>query len=77
MQDIEKPCAELTGAGAPADEIEITPAMLAAGVAGLPQGDEDFNSEFVTQEEIVARVYRAMVITQKAGVQNGALPDAC
>jgi hypothetical protein len=47
------------------DEIEVTPAMLAAGVTGLPLGDEAFNSEFISAEGIVERIYRAMVLASK------------
>lgn len=43
------------------DQIEITPAMFAAGVAALC----DYDSEFQTREEGAARIFRAMCAASK------------
>ena len=44
-------------AGAPADEIEITPEMIAAGVSALCA----YEPEFDFKEEGVDRIFRAML----------------
>lgn len=44
-------------AGAPAIEIEITPAMIEAGALALSKHDAEFESS----EEAVARIFRAML----------------
>jgi hypothetical protein len=44
-------------AGAPENEIEVTPPMIEAGVGELCCSNEDFESK----EEIVSRIYLAMI----------------
>jgi hypothetical protein len=44
-------------AGAPADEIEITPEMIEAGTLALSKHDEEFESS----DEAVVRIFRAML----------------
>jgi hypothetical protein len=57
MTVINEPGAESIGAGAPADEIEITPAMIRAGVSAFC----GCNSGFETERETVEQIYEAMV----------------
>ena len=50
-----------SNAGAPEDEIEITPEMIEAGTLELASYDPEFESI----EEAAKRVYRAMVLRQR------------
>jgi hypothetical protein len=56
MSEIRLPRVDSVGRGAPADEIEITPGMLRAGVSALCS----YDSEFESREEGVERIFRAM-----------------
>jgi len=55
------------GAGAPDLEIEVTPAMLRAGVSALCH----YEPEFETREEGAARIFRAMYRASKKGGRIG------
>jgi hypothetical protein len=48
-------------AGAPADEIEITPAMYEVGILAWTRGDDTTES----WKEIVGRIYIAMEVARK------------
>jgi hypothetical protein len=62
MSPVCKARSDSIGDGAPADETEATPAMIEAGVLALSASNEDFDSK----EDIVIRVYDAMIAELKA-----------
>jgi hypothetical protein len=51
-------------------EIEITPEMIEAGVMAYVQRDDVFE----TQEEIVSRIFRAMVEAKREGQASQSSP---
>ena len=53
--------ADSIGAGAPADENEITPAMIAAGVSALL----DFDSRFEKEADVVVDIFCAMMAAKE------------
>ena len=61
MPNVCKGRADSIGAGAPADEIEITPAMIDAGVDEICS----YNLEYETREEAVARIFEAVLLARK------------
>jgi hypothetical protein len=61
MADVVSRYADSIGAGAPADKTEITPEMKQAGAFAWAQGDSEFDSP----EEIVSRIFRAMMEARK------------
>jgi hypothetical protein len=64
MTDALRP--DVIGAGAPEVEIEITPAMLEAGVLAWSQGDE----EFYSPDEIVSRIFREMIEAKRLACRD-------
>jgi hypothetical protein len=62
------PAAEPAGeVCAPVDEIEITPAMVEAGVSAFVR----YDSRFVGPEEAVAEIHEAMVRAHQSSVLAG------
>jgi hypothetical protein len=62
MKTVHSPQAESIGLGAPANENEITPAMIAAGVSALL----DFDSRFERESDAVISIFEAMVAAKEA-----------
>ncbi len=58
--------AESIGVGAPADEIEVTPAMIEAGVAAMA-GHHYRHAESDSWEDQVVSIYRAMRLASAFG----------
>lgn len=61
MPDVCKGLSDSTGDGAPEEKIEITPAMLEAGVDEICT----YNLDLETREQAVARIYEAMLLARK------------
>jgi hypothetical protein len=63
--------ADSIGAGAPAEEIEITPAMIAAGVAAYRARD----SRIMRDRDIVEEIYAAMISAHLRAKSNKTVSD--
>jgi hypothetical protein len=63
MTDVHSQSADSIGAGAPADDMEITPAMLAAGVAAF----EDRDMRVQRSRDVVEDIFTAMIEMQREG----------
>jgi len=61
MSNVHSPCADSVGTGAPAEEIEVTPAMIEAGADALRDVlcVVELPPEF-SADELAVSVYRAM-----------------
>ncbi len=66
MSKVHSPSSDSAGAGAPADEIEITPEMVEAGVFAL----ERFMDSSLTEDLVVKKVFAAMIARKHATVRE-------
>ena len=66
MKTVHSPCAESVGTGAPTDEIEITPAMIKAGVCKLL----DYDPEFSNETEIVLAIFDIVILARTLARQR-------
>ena len=71
MPDVDSPRADSVGAGAPADEIEITPAMIEAGVRAFCAYDPDIERP----RDVVPDIFRAMMSARVSPEMPNIVPD--
>jgi hypothetical protein len=62
MRSYDSAVASEVAAGAPETEIEVTPAMIEAGVGALCASNEDFEEK----SDIVSAIYTAMAVAKAA-----------